>query len=183
MTAPLHVPGGGRPLVHVFRLAVSPEELERLRASGTQGIAALLGVEMLDHRFADLFDASDLAGVGLAGFLIEGSGAIKAQVAADQARLDAVRGPVLVLHARAFGGVATTLRPDHRLTLIGIYAEDVPPVRFDPLPDADARRSLAPDAAAPATPPKSDARVGGMVATVALVLMFAFTALFIWFAG
>ena len=32
-------------------------------------------------------------------------------------------------------------------------------------------------------PPKSDARIGGMVATVVLVLIFAFTAWFIWFAA
>ena len=30
--------------------------------------------------------------------------------------------------------------------------------------------------------PKSDARIGGMVATVALLLIFVFTILFIWIA-
>ena len=32
-------------------------------------------------------------------------------------------------------------------------------------------------------PPKSDARIGGMVATVALIVIFAFTIWFIWFAA
>lgn len=31
-------------------------------------------------------------------------------------------------------------------------------------------------------PPKSDARIGGMVAMVVLILLAAFTALFIWIA-
>ncbi len=31
-------------------------------------------------------------------------------------------------------------------------------------------------------PPKSDARIGGMVATVVLILLAVFTALFIWIA-
>lgn len=31
-------------------------------------------------------------------------------------------------------------------------------------------------------PPKSDARIGGMVATLVLILLAAFTALFIWIA-
>ena len=30
--------------------------------------------------------------------------------------------------------------------------------------------------------PKSDARIGGMVATIALVLIFVFTLVFIWIA-
>ena len=29
-------------------------------------------------------------------------------------------------------------------------------------------------------PPKSDARIGGMVATVVLILMFVFVAVFVW---
>jgi hypothetical protein len=32
-------------------------------------------------------------------------------------------------------------------------------------------------------PPMSEARVSGMVATVALVFMFVFTAVFVWMAG
>ena len=35
----------------------------------------------------------------------------------------------------------------------------------------------------PDKPPKSDARIGGMVATIALILIFAFTIWFIWFAA
>ena len=35
----------------------------------------------------------------------------------------------------------------------------------------------------PEKPPKSDARIGGMVATVVLIFIFAFTIWFIWFAA
>jgi hypothetical protein len=32
-------------------------------------------------------------------------------------------------------------------------------------------------------PPKSDARISGMVATIVLLLIFTFTAWFVWSAG
>jgi hypothetical protein len=39
-------------------------------------------------------------------------------------------------------------------------------------------RSMTPDP--DRKPPKSDARIGGMVATVVLILMFVFVGVFIW---
>jgi hypothetical protein len=61
---------------------------------------------------------------------------------------------------------------------MGTYAEVVPSVRFTPLPSQSARGVLA-----GGKPPMSDARMGGMVATVALLVMFGLTALVIWLAG
>lgn len=167
--------------------------------------ADLLGVDYVDEDFVEIFDLANLAGLGLAEYLITGNGIPEAQVVPDRARLDALQGHVLILFEAAISDWPVTLNPDPRLTLIGSYAEETPPVQFEPLPDADAKGSLgaaiaAPDAQQPgvadplpapqfdtAEPPPpaqkySNARMSGMVATFALLVMFAMVGLLIWIA-
>ncbi len=169
-------------------------------------VAALLGVDALDHDFVEIFDLVDLTGLGLCGYLISGNAIPEAQLAPDRARLDALQGQVLILFGAAFANRPVTLHPDPRLTLIGSYAEDIPPVEFEPLPDADAKGILTQPAppphatgddpmpapqlasltdAADGPQPKqkySNARMSGMVATYALLVMFAMVGMMIWLA-
>lgn len=178
-------------------------------------VAALLGVDLVDRDFVEIFDLADLRGLGLTGYLATGNAIPLDQLAPDRARLDALQGHVLILFAQAFAQRPVTLHPDPRLTLIGSYAEDVPPLQFDPLPDAAAIGTLTPPAwptatqhanggdaeflpapqpapqlappedAGPRPPPArkySNARQSGMVATYALLVMFAMAALMIWLA-
>lgn len=91
---------------------------------------------------------------------------------------------MLILFAAAFPQRPVTLHPDPRLTLIGTYAEDVAPIHFEPLPTADAIADTARETE-PATNPAakySNARMSGMVATAALLVMFALVALMVWLA-
>ncbi len=166
----------------VYTLAMTVAEI---RATGLGALAPGATVDMVPPELTALlpgapvrpadvqvFDMADLVGVGLATFLIDGNGAVEAQIEADRARLDALQGFVLIVH----GPAPTPVDP--RLTLIGRYAEDRTPVKFEPLPNASAKGVLP-----QGKPPKSDARIGGMVATVVLLILFVFTALLIWFAG
>jgi len=118
----------------------------------------------------ELVDIADLEGVGLARFLIEGDGASEAQIAADQPRLDALQGQVMVVASGAFDPAGARLNPDAAVTLVGVYREDVPGVRFEPLPDAGARGVLTPPAL-PAGPVSKDHRPALYVALAALVLL------------
>jgi hypothetical protein len=138
----------------------------------------LLGVDGVDVAQIDLFHSDDIAAIGLAAYLTEGNAVAEAQIAADAGMLDAYQGYVLTLRAQAFGGRAVVLRSDPKVTLMGTYAEEVPPVRFEAIPTASAKGVLG-----GGKPPMSDARMGGMVATVALIIMFGLTAFVIWFAG
>ncbi len=138
----------------------------------------LLGVDVADLSQIDLFHSDDIAAIGLAAYLIEGNAVAEAQIAADATTLDAYQGYILTLRAQAFGGQSALLHPDPKVTLMGTYTETVPPVRFDPLPTQSAKGVLG-----GGKPPKSDARIGGMVATAALIFMFGLTALIIWLAG
>lgn len=149
---PLTIPAHERHGIRLFTAALSPEEMQRDKA---ELVAALFDDPDLDPAHVELFDTTDLAGVGLAGYLAEGQGISEAALAPDLARLEAVAGPVLVLRSRALHGRAVTLAPDPRLTLIASYTEDRPPVHFEPLPsDAAKGRLTAPGplAAAPRLP-------------------------------
>ena len=152
--APLIIPAHDRHGIRVFSARLTPQELQRDKASL---LTSLLGDPDLDPAHVELFDTTDLAGVGLAGYLTEGLGVPEAALAPDHDRLEAVKGPVLILRSRALHGRAVTLTPDPRLTLIATYAEDRPPVHFEPLPSSAAQGRLNPTG--PATPPPRLPRV------------------------
>jgi hypothetical protein len=188
MTIP--IPANERHTLRVFALDMTAAEVAVLRDSDApfapgqvlprlrpDAVARLLGV-VVDVAQVEVFHSDDIAAIGLAAYLTEGNAVAEAQIAADAGMLDKYEGYVLTIRSQAFGGQAAVLRPDPKLRLMGTYAETVPPVKFDPLPAASAKGVLG-----GGKPPMSDARMGGMVATVALLVMFGLTALVIWFAG
>lgn len=145
---PLAIPAHERHGIRIFTAALSPEAMQRDKAGL---VAELLADPHLDPAHVELFDTADLAGIGLAGYLAEGLGVSEAALAPDRARLEAVTGPVLVLHSRALHGRAVTLAPDPRLALIASYTEDRPEVQFEPLPlEAAKGRLTAPGPSSPA---------------------------------
>ncbi|MDX5349466.1 MAG: hypothetical protein LPJ95_02005 [Paracoccaceae bacterium] len=162
--AAVTIPAHDRHGVRVFSAALSPQEVQRDKAGL---VASLLRDPDLDPAHVELFDTADLSGVGLAGYLAEGLGVSETALAPDRARLDALTGPVLILRSRALHGRAVTLDPDPRLTLIATYAEDRPPVHFEPLPTSAAQGSLHPTG--PAAPPSRVPRLA-MVLGALLVL-------------
>jgi hypothetical protein len=188
VTDGLSVAASERGTIRVFSADLTPAELARLRTPSPTDprpadlsvLAALLGVDTLAPGQVELFHSDDVAPIGLAAYLTEGSAVAEAAIAADRARLDALQGPLLIVHSAAFGGQAVTLHPDARLRLQGVYTAETPPVRFEPLPDASARDRSPTQGA---KPPMSPARVGGMVATVALLIMFALVAVVVWVAA
>jgi hypothetical protein len=186
----LPIPPNERHALRVFALDMTMAEVAGLRdieapldpgqvlpPLRADAAVRLFGVAV-DVAQVEVFHSDDIAAIGLAAYLTEGNAVAEAQIAADQGMLDAYRGYVLTIRSQAFGGRAALLDPAPKARLLGTYAEEVPPVRFDPLPTPSASGVLA-----GGKPPMSDARIGGMVATVALILMFALTAFVIWFAG
>ena len=150
-----------------------------LRHANRAAVAALFGLDDIDPARVELVDTEDLGDLGLAAYLIEGDAAAEGQIAADRARLDGVRGLVVTVPSSAFAVRPVTLRPVPGMFLIGSYAEDVPPVRFDPLPDASARRRMQ-DAAASAAPAqrRSAGLVVGAILLAALLVAAVIRLLF-----
>jgi len=139
----LAIPAHDRLGVRVFTAALTPEDMQRDKAGL---VVKLLGDPDLDPAHVELFDVADLSDIGLAGYLTEGLGVPDAALEADRTVLQELKGPVLVLLSKALHGRAVTLTPDPRLTLIGTYAEDRPPVHFEPLPSAATQGVLTPPA-------------------------------------
>jgi hypothetical protein len=162
--------------LRVFAVDLLKDEVLRIHGQ-PELLATLLGVAKLDANQIALFHTDDLEGVGLVDYLLDGGGVTEAQLEPDRLTLAAYRGYVLTLRDAAFPARPVTLNPDPRLRLLGTYAEEVAPVRFEDLPDAAAAGTIT------AKPAKSDARIGGMVATFVLLFLFALTGLMIWIAG
>jgi len=154
MTNGLTVAPHERHVVRVFALDIPEDEAARLRngAGRDRAMGALVGLGRLDPGHVEIIDTADLAGVGLAQFLIDGHGAAEAQIAADRGRLDTLSGPVMVVTSGAFDPAGAALHPTAAARLIGTYREDVPEVHFAPLPDASAKGTLTPPPPAAAAP-------------------------------
>ena len=144
----LTIPAHDRNGIRVFAAKLTPDDLLRDK---TRLVTELLGDPDLDPAFIEIFDLADLSGVGLSGYMTDGLG-IPETAITDPARLDALTGPVLILLSKALHGRAVTLTPDPRLTLVGTYAEDRPPVHFEPLPSAAAQGQVAADLPTDRTP-------------------------------
>ena len=183
MEDPFVVPANERGQLRVFALAMTEAEVDDLRAPqlppasvNAAAIAKLLGTSFIDPQHVDLFHTDTIAALGLSAYLIEGCTIPDTQIMANKPQLDSYRGPVLIVRSPAFGAKTATLQPIAKVTLLGSFTEEVPSIRFEPLPDASAKGILTPNT----KPPKSDARIGGMVATVVLILMFIFVGVFVW---
>lgn len=143
-------------------------------------LKSALGADYLDEDFIEHFTISDLADLGLPGYMTEGLGIAEADIAEDRAQLSALKGHLLIVFSRAFGGFAQSLTPRAPLRWVGTYVEDRPPVIFDPLPSGAATGQV--DGPANSAKP-SDAAISGRIAMIVLGLLGLFVWLLIWIAG
>lgn len=142
-------------------------------------LAALSKAKITDAQQIEVFGADTIAAMGLSTYLVEGYGVDPDDLTHDTARLDGLAGTVVVVSARAFEGNAV-LTPDTGLMLIGRFKEAGAPLTAPkPIETESAMGTLA----APAKAPKSDARIGGMVALAVLLFLAVFVFVFVWSAG
>lgn len=143
-----------------------------------------LGLRGLDTDFIDFMVNDELEALKLSSLLIEAHGMDADSVAPDAARLDALRGQVLLVHSSALGSKAPSTDPEPPLTFVGRYSEAL---KMDATPMApDTSQIAAAMEPSDPVPPKkkpSDAAMSGRVATVALLVMALLVWLMIWIAG
>jgi hypothetical protein len=168
----LSIPAHDRLGIRVFSADLTPEEMQCDKA---RLVPTLLGDPDIDPAHVELFDVADLSDIGLAGFLTEGLGVPDDALAGDRSRLLGLKGPVLVLLSKALHGREVTLSIDPRLTLIGSYREDRPPIHFEPLPTS-ATEGVLTSPRLPALPPQRPTMafvlLGLSLALVALVTLW-----------
>ncbi|RFP90194.1 hypothetical protein DZK27_03490 [Rhodobacteraceae bacterium 63075] len=136
--------------------------------------APLLGVSALDPDHVEAFEAEALGELGIAEFLTGANGMDKASVAPDAGKLDALRGPVLLVFSAALPGGETTLTPQPPLELVGRYVESSDAALFDAPP---APREKTPQESAAPEPPEPPERAplsaGSIIILAALILLGA----------
>ncbi len=179
MTDPLHVPANPGETVYVFALDLPPADAEAFVEGGPGDnwpLKVVLGAEALRAGHIESFAASDLEGVGLPGYLVEGLGIDAEDVAPDRTKLDAASQHIVILRAPAFDGVEQTLSPRPPLEHLGTYAQVQTEQRLVPLPGTSAESVIPPTPGmAPAPPSRGPARgLIGLVAAAIVVLILAY---------
>ncbi|MCG3269357.1 hypothetical protein [Yoonia sp. I 8.24] len=170
-------------VVWVFAIDLPTDEIAEFKEKNDHDddapispLVAALGLTHIDTDFIEVFDADTIRDYGFAKYLTEANGMDPAQVNPETAMLAAITGHVLLVFSDALNG--KTLAPTAPLRFIGRYssAQSLHPVQKI---ETEAAKGVLPQP----KPPKSDARMSGMVATAALVVMFLIVAMMIWIAG
>ncbi|MEG3661794.1 hypothetical protein [Celeribacter halophilus] len=173
MSDPLDIPHMGRKLVWVLSFDGTLDELEALTP---EAIAEALGLWAApDMAHVERFDMATMRDYGFARYLSEAGGF---DIGDAAPLLDALTGPVLLIHAKALNDEDTRFSPEPPFQLIARFgtAHDIPPVIGI---DSESAKGQLPQG----KPPKSPARMSGMVATVVLVFLAFFVAAFVWIGG
>jgi hypothetical protein len=112
-----------------------------------------------------------------------GHGIAEADIGPAATMLNALKGNVAIIRSGAFGPDAVTFPDINDVKWIATFDEQgAAPAPMTPL-SSDAAKGTIETAEPPAKKPKSDARIGGMVATVVLLLMGLLVWLMIWIAS
>ncbi len=166
----LTIPGTETGVLRVFAVSRPIPDMARASESRSKADLAseLLGQDVPDSAI-ELFALSDLTGVGLSRYLIDGQGAAEAEVAPDRTRLDALDGYVLLLRPGAFAGRDVTLRATPDLTLIGTYREEAAQTSAPPIDSEAAQPYSGVAPLTPAKPPKG--RPGNALVIVAIAVL------------
>lgn len=167
---PLTIPAAKADALRVFSVSKPvPDIAGSLAKTPKADIAAALLGRPVDENKVELFAVSDLAGIGLPGYLIEGQGVDPDEVTPDLAKLGALEGFVLILLPRAFGDQDVTLPCSPELTLIGTYNELEADMSAAPIDTASAELYSGVPTADPIVPPKG--RVGSALVVLALIAL------------
>lgn len=118
-----------------------------------------------------IVSAETLNDIGLAQFLMLGYGISQADMTPEMDQLNNLKGEFAIVRSGAFGEAGAVLRTDGAAKLVATFTEEgAAPPPMTPLTSDSSHGAITPPDA-PAKKPKSDARIGGMVATAALIVM------------
>ena len=132
----------------------------------------------LNPDFIDIVRIKDLGDMTLSAYIAEGYDMASDLV--DKASVNGITGHAILVLSRASGGIETTLTLADGLRHVSTYSSTAKIVAPEPLKSYAAAGTLDPN---PTKPPKSNARMSGMVAMYALLAMFALVGLMIWVGG
>jgi len=134
-------------------------------AAGRQAAAAL-GVEEVDPWWVTLLRRSELAELGLEGYLAQGHDVPQDQLRAARPALDAAGETLMLVQSPAFGGRAETLTPADHLTPVAAFETLRTPPPAQSMPKAESGGSGRSAPTPPAPPARGGLRPGLILAIV-----------------
>lgn len=171
----LTIPDTDHGKIRVFSVS---DPVAGLRDTELEALVATFGNAPLNPDFVDVIDVDAMGEMTLLDYLAEGYD-IEPD-AADVAALSALAGVVVLIMSRAHEGAEITLSLAdgvRHVTTLGRGA------RMTVAAGLESEAAKGVIEAPKVKPPKSDARIGGMVATVALLVMFALVGVMVWVGG
>ncbi|MFQ1699431.1 hypothetical protein ACJ5NV_02435 [Loktanella agnita] len=162
-----------------IRVFQAPEALSaEAQSKSPEGLAELFGIDTLDPNYIDIIKIDDLSSMALTDYIAQGYD-MHAE-AHDIPAVNGIEGWAILVMSRASRGRKMVLKPASGIRHVTTYVPNAQIKVSEPLrsPAAD---GIIGDPSG--KPPKSDARIGGMVAMVALLLLFALVAVMVWVGG
>lgn len=170
----VNIPANDFGQLRIFALDIEPPI--ELRDKAPEGIAGAFGV-LLNPDYIDVVKVGDLAPMSLGQYIQQGYDITPDP--ADSAVFEKLTGWIIIVMSRATDGAETVLDLAPGLRHVTTVAD---PSTFEPV--APINTASADGIITPKTKaPMSDARMGGMVATAALLLLFAVVGVMVWVAG
>ena len=175
----LEVKPGEHGVVRVFSLGYRVSmELQHFEA--VDKLAEALGIDHLKAEDVQIVDLSAVREMGLSNFLMEAYGVAEEEVAPLSETLNALQGHTAVLRSGAFEGATLTLPTSDDVRLVATLHEPRMSVPA-PMPNFASARGTA--EGPKARKPVSDKAMSGRIAMYALLVVFAFTIMFVWIAS
>lgn len=169
----LLIPHRGAREAWAFEFGGPFEELANLSAETIADALGLWGPVAEAHM--DRLDMDAMSDIGFATYL---SGPCGFKIdPSDTERLDAIRMPVLMVYADGLGESERLFAPEPPFAFIGKFTDPATLPTFTSVESESAKGQLP-----QGKPPMSNARISGMVATVVLIFLALFVALFVWIA-
>lgn len=176
------IPMGHHDMAWLFGLDLDRAGADGLLATASDpngALAQALGLPLASADHIDVIDIGAISVFGLPRYLTEAVGLSDAQVTAQSDMLSRLTGLVLLVRSRALGDGPGRFTPNAPLRLLARFGTDTTIHPLTPLRSSGATGVIEPGGKAP----KSDARIGGMVATVALLVAGLLVALMVWISG
>jgi hypothetical protein len=182
MTVDLTIKNAPHRSVWIFSIDLNDDEIDTFSHeiigddSHVWPLGAALGADPFpDHDFVEVLDLDALRAYGFSNYLIEANGLDLGQ---DAQMLDDLTGHVLLVFSQAVESGQAQFAPQAPLSFIARYNQPHDIRQTEPMISVAAQGQLP-----QGKPAKSDARIGGMVATFVLIFLAIFVVLFVWIGG
>jgi hypothetical protein len=172
----VQIPANDHGTIYVFEVVGSPPA--GFDDKTDAAMMAVFGPVVLNTDYVDVITPGVLTDMTLPQFITHGYDMPVADDVAEDLR--GLIGTAVLVMSAAFGGQQATLDLPENTRFVTALREKPAINVIDPLHTASSDGTLD---TKPAKPPKSNARISGMVATYALLAMFALVGLMIWVGG